>query len=124
MPLASVDILQTDAVADTLKLHDIECVMHFAGLTYVHESVEQPELYHKVNTQGSASLLQAMASAGVPRLVFSSTCATYGEPDQMPITEQTAQNPISPYGQSKLEVEKLILAHASAHGDFAFGRIS
>jgi len=123
VPLATVDVLDTEAVTQTLQRHHIECVMHFAGLTYVHESVEQPQLYHQVNAQGTASLLEAMAQVGVQRMVFSSTCATYGEPDQMPITESTAQNPISPYGQSKLQAEQNIAEHATAHSEFAYAAL-
>jgi UDP-glucose-4-epimerase GalE len=82
--------------------------MHFAALTYVGESVEKPFLYYRNNTMGTLSLLEAMQAAGVKRLVFSSTAATYGVPDTMPIHEETPQSPINPYGWSKLFSERMM----------------
>ena len=75
--------------------------MHFAALAYVGESVTDPLAYYDNNTAGTISLLKAMKAAGVRRMVFSSTCATYGEPEATPIVETMRQSPINPYGWSK-----------------------
>jgi UDP-glucose 4-epimerase len=101
--------------ADLAKLFGqfpIEGVMHFAGRALVGESHEKPELYQQINVAGGLNLLAAMEKAGVKRLIFSSTCATYGMPDKIPISEETPQNPINPYGESKLKFERAI---ESAH---------
>ena len=100
----------TDFVEGILRDHQIDLVMHFAALAYVGESVTDPLRYYRVNTGGAVSLIQAVSRAGVERLVFSSTCATYGEPPQncIPIDEECPQNPINPYGQSKLMVEHVL----------------
>jgi len=121
----AVDLRDTDAVEAVLNKHEIEAVIHFAALAYVGESVTDPLKYYDNNTAGSVSLLTAMDRAGVKRIVFSSTCATYGEPtqDQMPITETLAQSPINPYGWSKLMTERALIDYASAHGDFAFAAL-
>ena len=118
-----MDIRDTEAVTDMLRRHSIEAVMHFAALAYVGESVEQPLLYYDNNTVGSVSLLRACDAAGVRRLVFSSTCATYGEPETMPITEQAAQQPINPYGSSKLVFERALSDYAAANGSFSFAAL-
>ena len=83
-------------------------VVHFAAKSLVAESAAHPELYWQNNVAGSLALLLAMRDAGVERLVFSSTCATYGAPDAMPITESTPTSPASPYGASKLAVDTMI----------------
>ena len=83
--------------------------MHFAALAYVGESVEEPLTYYQNNTAGTLSLLRAMDAVGVKRLVFSSTCATYGVPEKLPISETTPQQPINPYGWSKLFVERMLI---------------
>lgn len=103
-------------LAELLRERRIEAVLHFAALALVGESVQQPELYYRNNVVGSFHLLEAMRHAGVGRLVFSSTTATYGTPDQMPIAETTPQNPINPYGFSKLVVERMLADYAAAHG--------
>lgn len=118
-----LDLRQTDALAALLARHRIECVMHFAALTYVGDSVVRPLHYYDNNTAGSLSLLQAMDLAGVKRLVFSSTAAIYGEPPCMPITEDTPQSPINPYGWSKLFVERMLQDYAAVHQDFAFAAL-
>src|SRR5437763_376949 len=96
VPLEELDLRQTEALANALTHHQIECVMHFAALAYVGESVTEPLRYYDNNTGGSISLLTAMKAAGVKRMVFSSTCATYGEPEKMPIVETMPQKPINP----------------------------
>jgi len=93
----------------------IEAVVHFAALAYVGESVLEPARYYRNNTVGTLALLEAMHAHGVRRLVFSSTCATYGVPASLPITEQTPQNPINPYGASKLMVERMLADLALPH---------
>ena len=89
-------------------------MIHFAALAYVGESVNEPLRYYDNNTAGSVSLLDRDGRAGVNRIVFSSTCATYGEPtqDQMPITETLPQQPINPYGWSKLMTERALMDYA------------
>ncbi len=123
VPFVKLDIRDTDALADALKQHSIECVMHFAAFAYVGESVEQPLVYYDNNTRGTLSLLQALDRVGVRRLVFSSTCATYGEPETMPIHEQTAQQPINPYGWSKLFSERMLFDYAASKPTFAFAAL-
>ena len=117
------DLRETDKVKAALKGNQIDCVMHFAALAYVGESVTEPLTYYDNNTAGTVSLLQAMNEAGVNRLVFSSTCATYGEPESMPIVETMPQSPINPYGWSKLFVERVLKDYAHANKDFAFAAL-
>jgi UDP-glucose 4-epimerase len=93
-----------------------DAVLHFAALALVGESVEHPERYWRTNVAGTLNLLDAMRDAEVPRLVFSSTCATYGEPDRIPITEETSERPESPYGLTKLVVDKMIGTECAANG--------
>jgi UDP-glucose 4-epimerase len=88
--------------------HDIAAVMHFAAYAYVGESVEQPAKYYSNNVMGSLVLFEAMLAASVTKIVFSSTCATYGIPTTVPVTEEHPQNPINPYGASKLMVERIL----------------
>jgi len=110
------DLHDQDLLRSTLSDHSIEAVVHFAAFGLVGESVEQPELYHDNNVEGSRSLISATVRQGIKRFVFSSTTAIYGEPDDMPITESCPTNPISPYGQTKLEVEKLLVEARKEHG--------
>jgi UDP-arabinose 4-epimerase len=90
--------------------------MHFAGFAYVGESVADPDLYHRNNVQGSESLLDAVREAGIGAFIFSSSCATYGIPLQLPITEAHPQQPINPYGAGKVAVERMLCDYNSAHG--------
>lgn len=96
--------------------HRIEAVVHFAALALVGESTAKPALYYRNNVIGSLHLLDLMHRHGVKKLVFSSTCATYGIPDKVPIDESESQKPINPYGNTKLAVEHAILDHAAAYG--------
>lgn len=96
--------------------HSIAAVMHFAAYAYVGESVSQPAKYYRNNVMGTLSLLEAMQAADVKRFVFSSTCATYGVPKSSPIPEDHPQNPINPYGASKLMVERMLPDFDVAHG--------
>jgi UDP-glucose 4-epimerase len=107
-PFVECDVRETDRVARALVDYEIDCVLHFAAFAYVGESVKDPLRYYENNTIGTLSLVRAVSRANVRRLVFSSTCATYGEPDTMPIREDTPQRPINPYGASKLFSERLL----------------
>ena len=91
-------------------------VLHFAALALVAESVAHPERYHRGNTVATLNLLDAMRAAGVRNLVFSSTCATYGEPDAVPMTEDIPTNPVNAYGNSKLANDRMIGDECRAHG--------
>jgi UDP-glucose 4-epimerase len=93
-----------------------EGVLHFAALSLVGESVEQPKRYYRTNVLGTLNLLEAMRLAGVPRLVFSSTAAVYGEPVEVPITEDAPTRPTNPYGSSKLAADAMTGTYAGAHG--------
>ncbi|MBL9193710.1 MAG: UDP-glucose 4-epimerase GalE [Opitutaceae bacterium] len=104
------------AVGKILKDEKIEVVMHFAAFAYVGESVSDPLKYYFNNVVATLHLLRAMLAAGVKKFIFSSTCATYGIPREMPIVESSPQAPINPYGQSKLDVENALKSLAHAHG--------
>jgi len=109
------DLADRDALDGVLAEKPIDAVMHFAALAYVGESVEQPALYYRNNVGGTQNLVDAMRAHDVHRLVFSSTCATYGVPASLPITEETPQHPINPYGRSKLMIEHLLDDYATAY---------
>lgn len=94
---------------------EIAAVMHFAAYTYVGESVTNPSKYYESNVVGTLRLLDAMVEAGVKNFVFSSTCATYGMPQFLPITETHPQNPINPYGMTKLMVEQILTDYDKAY---------
>jgi UDP-glucose 4-epimerase len=108
VPFVECDVGDRERVRAALETHQIDCVMHFAAFAYVGESVGQPLVYYRNNTTGTLGLLEAMQAAKVSRLVFSSTCATYGEPASMPIHEELPQSPINPYGWSKLFSERMM----------------
>lgn len=110
------DVGDRPHVEDLLRKHHIEAVMHFAALAYVGESVQQPLRYYRANATCALALLEACDAAGVTKIVFSSTCATYGEPSEqfIPIPETCPQSPINPYGRSKLHVEHMLFDHAEA----------
>lgn len=93
---------------ETFANHDIAAVMHFAAYAYVGESVTNPAKYYRNNVLGTLTLLEAMQAAGIDKFVFSSTCATYGVPQEVPIPENHPQSPINPYGASKLMVERIL----------------
>jgi UDP-arabinose 4-epimerase len=98
------------------QTHHPIAVMHFAAFAYVGESVTDPGKYYRNNVCGTLTLLEAMLAHGVDKMVFSSTCATYGEPLQVPITENESQQPINPYGRSKLMVEQMLADFEGACG--------
>lgn len=110
------DIRNTDALAAAAKSISAEGVMHFAAATCVGESVDDPGYHYENNIGGTLSLLNAMRSAGVKRLLFSSTCATYGMNPKVPMNEESIQDPCSPYARTKLAVEWMIRDFAHAHG--------
>jgi UDP-glucose 4-epimerase len=112
---AEADLLDPEEVSDALA-EGFDGVLHFAALSLVGESVEQPERYYRNNVCGTLNLLEAMREASVPRLVFSSTAAVYGEPEEVPIPETSATLPTNPYGASKLAVDRMIGAVAGARG--------
>lgn len=115
-PLEVGDIRDADRMADVFARHQPDLVMHFAALAYVGESVTDPGSYYDVNINGTRTLLDALIASGGKRIVFSSSCATYGVPERMPIDEQFEQNPINPYGTTKLVAEKMLADYAVAHG--------
>jgi len=114
--LVVADTADHAAVEKVFKSNPIGSVMHFAAYTYVGESVQNPSKYYLNNVSGTLSLLDAMVNAGVKKFVFSSTCATYGPPVAVPISETHPQNPINPYGSSKLMVERILADFAVAYG--------
>jgi UDP-glucose 4-epimerase len=115
-PIVQGSTLDLEFVTQLLKDEGVTAVMHFAAFAYVGESCIEPEKYYHNNVTGTLNLLRAMRRAGVQQLIFSSTCATYGIPDQLPITEATPQKPINPYGASKLAVEWMIRDFEKAYG--------
>ena len=114
--LVEGDIADTAAVREALRRHAIVGVMHFAAFLDVGESVRDPAKYYRNNVGGALSVLEAMAAESVRHFVFSSTCATYGEPIETPIAETHPQHPINSYGESKLAVERALPHFATAHG--------
>jgi UDP-arabinose 4-epimerase len=115
-PLYEVDLLDESGLKKILLNERIEAVVHFAAYAYVGESVTQPDLYYENNVAGTLSLLKAMNEVGVKKLVFSSTCATYGAPKAPLIVESHPQEPVNPYGRSKWIMEQMIRDF-----NFAFG---
>jgi UDP-glucose 4-epimerase len=110
------DIAETERLADVLRRHGIEAVMHFAALASVPDSIADPEAYYRVNVAGTKSVLDAMRAAGVRKVLFSSTAATYGFHGEMPLREDSLQAPETPYGSTKLAAEWLIKDYARAYG--------
>ncbi len=115
-PLVEADLADAQRLTDTLKRFEVAAVLHFAAFAYVGESIEQPGLYFQNNVANTLTLLEAMRTSGVRHVVFSSTCATYGIPDRVPIPESAPQRPVNPYGESKLMVERMLHWYGSAHG--------
>ncbi len=113
--LLLMDLRDADGVRAALA-EGFDGVLHFAALALVGESVSHPERYYRTNVCGSLNLLEAMQAAGVPRLVFSSTCAVYGQPDEVPISEAAPPRPANAYGASKLAVDRMIADFCLAHG--------
>lgn len=116
IPFYDGDLGDPAVVAPILKDEQIDLVMHFAAFAYVGESVTEPRKYYENNFVATLRLLETMLDNGVTKFVFSSTCATYGEPDTLPMVETLTQAPINPYGQTKLDVENCLKAFAHAYG--------
>jgi len=112
--LEVVDLLDAERVSSLLA-EGFDGVLHFAALALVGESVAHPGLYYRTNVGGTLNLLEAMVAAGVPRLVFSSTCAVYGQPEKVPMDEATPPSPLNAYGASKLAVDGMISDFCAAH---------
>jgi UDP-arabinose 4-epimerase len=115
-PFVRGDLADSSLVQRVLREHDVTSVIHFAAYAYVGESVTNPRKYFRNNVVCTLNLLDAMLDAGVREIVFSSTCATYGEPREIPISENHPQSPVNPYGESKLAVEKILHWYAAAYG--------
>jgi len=110
------DLLDKDSLRRTFLKHKIEAVVHFAAFAYVGESVQNPQKYYQNNVVGTLNLLDVMMEFGVKKIVFSSTCATYGLPQTLPITEEHPQKPVNPYGNTKLMIEKALADYDCAYG--------
>ena len=115
-PLEVGDLRRREQIDEVLERHRPLAVMHFAAYTDVGESVRNPRRYYRNNVVGSLNLVDAMVEHGIDRLVFSSTCATYGVPSTIPIAEDHPQDPINAYGATKLAIERLIRDYEVAHG--------
>lgn len=107
-PLVQGDVRDPNAVEAALRAHGAKAVIHFAASAYVGESMADPAKYYDNNVGGMIGLVQGCRAAGVSRIVFSSSCATYGTPDRLPIRETTPQRPINPYGRTKLIGEEIL----------------
>jgi UDP-glucose-4-epimerase GalE len=115
-PLVEADVGDRGMLRKTFRQYPIEAVVHFAAFAYVGESMQAPEVYFRNNFVNTLNLLEVMREEGIGKMVFSSTCATYGNPLQVPIPEDHIQAPVNPYGESKLMVEKLLRWFDVAYG--------
>ncbi|MCL6442192.1 MAG: UDP-glucose 4-epimerase GalE [Alicyclobacillus sp.] len=115
-PLYDVDIRHEDALTDVIKRHQVDTVVHFAAYSLVGESVTDPLKYYENNVAATGRLLATMVKAGVKRIVFSSTAAVYGEPESTPIVETDKTQPTSPYGETKLAIERMMHWAHQAYG--------
>jgi UDP-glucose-4-epimerase GalE len=107
-PFVEGDLADGALIRNVLEEHKITSVVHFAAYAYVGESVQNPRKYYRNNVAGTLNLLDAMLDVGVRDLVFSSTCATYGDPIRVPIDEEHPQKPVNPYGETKLAIERAL----------------
>lgn len=114
-PLYEGELNDKKLLDEIFESHDIKAVMHFAAFCYVGESVTQPLKYYQNNVAATLGLLSSMLDHNIDKLIFSSTCATYGEPDKLPISESENQQPINPYGRSKLMMENILDDLDTAH---------
>lgn len=115
-PLECGDILDRRRLDEVFAFYKPTVIMHFAAFGYIGESVIDPGKYYRNNVAGSLNLIEAARDSGIEQFIFSSTCATYGTPDRLPITEDTPQCPVNPYGASKLMVERMLGDFGAAHG--------
>jgi UDP-glucose 4-epimerase len=123
VPAVWADLNDRETLARALREYRIEVVMHFAAYAYVGESVEKPLEYYQNNVATTISVLTTMRDEGVNKFVFSSTCAVYGDPEKIPITEDEKKAPVSPYGRSKWMVEQILQDHGAASKEFAFAAL-
>lgn len=114
-PFIAGDICDTKKLNETFKKYRPEAVIHFAAFAYVGESVEKPGKYYQNNVAGTINLLEVMRDCNCRDIIFSSTCATYGVPDQLPLDENSRQNPINPYGKGKLMIEQILEDYDKAY---------
>ncbi len=114
-PFVEGDLADGALIKDVLERYQVTAVVHFAAYAYVGESVVHPRKYFRNNVAGTLNLLDAMIDAGVRDIVFSSTCATYGEPAHVPIDEQHPQSPVNPYGETKLAIERALFWYQRAY---------
>jgi UDP-arabinose 4-epimerase len=115
-PLVVGDIRDRDALQAAIAAHRPTAIIHFAALAYVGESVQEPADYYSTNVMGTIAVLDAARANSIENIIFSSSCATYGVPEALPVRESSSQNPISPYGRTKLMGEQIIGDYASAYG--------
>jgi UDP-arabinose 4-epimerase len=115
-PLIIGELEDQARIERVFEEHNIDSVLHFAAFAYVGESVEHPEKYYQNNVVGTLSLLASMRTAEVSKIIFSSTCATYGIPNLVPISVDHPQQPINPYGRSKLVIEQVLKDYSEAYG--------
>lgn len=123
VPAIKADLNDRQRLSAALREHKIDTVMHFAAYAYVGESVYEPLMYYQNNVATTISVLEAMREAGVKKFVFSSTCATYGDPDSVPITEAEKKAPVSPYGRSKWMMEQILQDYIAADKNFAYAAL-
>ncbi len=116
VPIETGDMLDSNFLRTVFNKYNISLVMHFAAFAYVGESVKDPLKYYKNNVVATLNLLTIMKEFDVKKFIFSSTCATYGMPERFPITEETPQHPINPYGKTKLIVENILKDFDLAYG--------
>ena len=115
-PLVEADLANKTAIEEALRTYRVEAVIHFAANAYVGESMQNPRKYFRNNVVNTLNLLEAMQDVGVQHIVFSSTCATYGIPERLPIPEDHPQRPVNPYGESKLFVERVLHWYGEIYG--------
>jgi UDP-arabinose 4-epimerase len=114
-PLIEADLLDADAIRSALREHRIEAVIHFAASAYVGDSMRDPAAYYRNNVLTTLTLLDAMRSAGVKHIIFSSSCSVYGNPSYLPVDENHPTGPLSPYGQTKLDGENALRWYGQAY---------
>jgi UDP-arabinose 4-epimerase len=115
-PLVVGDIRDQDALQQAIRTYRPKAIIHFAALAYVGESVREPAEYYSTNVTGTIAVLDAARANSIENIIFSSSCATYGVPEALPVRETSSQNPMSPYGRTKLMGEQIIGDYASAYG--------
>ncbi len=115
VPFEKVDILDKNALSEAISKYKIDAVVHFAAFAYVGESVENPGLYYENNVVGSFNLINEIVKSGIRKFVFSSTCSLYGNPENIPISENESVKPINPYAETKLIIEKMLRDYETAY---------